>query len=57
MGLPGRLAAAIDPRLTAGEWSGAFRFTDIVRNRNYDSTDIKSILLPGALRYFDLDEL
>ena len=57
MGLPGRLAAAIDPRLTAGEWNGAFRFTDFVRNRNYDSTDIKSILLPGALRYFDLDEL
>ena len=57
MGLPGRLAAAIDPRLAACEWNGAFRYSDLVRNRNYDSTDIKSILLPGALRYFDLDEL
>jgi dienelactone hydrolase len=57
MGLHGRLAAAIDPRVTTCEWNGAFRFADIVRNRNYDSTDIKSILLPGALRYFDLDEL
>ena len=57
MGLPGRLAAAIDPRLTGCEWNGAFRYSDLVRNRNYDSTDIKSILLPGALRYFDLDEL
>ena len=57
MGVHGRLAAAIDPRITQCDWQGGFRFVDFVRNRNYDETDIKSVLLPGALRYFDLDEL
>jgi dienelactone hydrolase len=57
MGLPGRLAAALDARITACDWRGAFRYTDIVRNRNYDATDIKPVILPGVLQYFDLDEL
>ena len=57
MGVHGRLAAALDPRITGCEWQESFRFADFVRNRNYDATDIKSVLLPGALRHFDLDEL
>jgi hypothetical protein len=57
MGLHGKLAAAIDPRIAACAWHESFRFADLVRKRDYDSTDIKSVLLPGALGYFDLDEL
>jgi hypothetical protein len=57
MGLHGRLAAALDPRIAACEWRESLRFADFVRQRDYDPTDIKSVLLPGALRYFDLDEL
>jgi cephalosporin-C deacetylase-like acetyl esterase len=56
-GMYGRLAAALDPRIGGCEWEDSFRFTDFVRERNYDSTDIKEIILPGVLRYFDLDEL
>lgn len=56
-GLHGRLAAALDPRIVACDWSESFRYSDLVRNPNYDASDIKSVLLPGALRYFDLDEL
>jgi hypothetical protein len=57
MGMHGRLAAALDSRIERCDWHDGFRFTDLVRNRNYDAADIKSILLPGVLRYFDLDEL
>lgn len=57
MGLHAKLAAALEPRITACEWQETFRFSDIVRQRNYDATDIKSVLLPGVLAYFDLDEL
>ncbi len=57
MGVHGRLAAALDARIVGCDWRESFRFSDWVRNRNYDATDIKSVLLPGALRYFDLDEL
>lgn len=57
MGLHGRLAAALDPRIIACDWRESFRFADMVRNRNYEASDIKSVLLPGALQYFDLDEL
>jgi hypothetical protein len=57
VGVHGRLAATVDARIEQCEWRNGFRFSDFVRNRNYDSTDIKSVMLPGALRYFDLDEL
>jgi cephalosporin-C deacetylase-like acetyl esterase len=57
MGVHGRLAAAIDRRIVECDWQEGFRFADLVRNRNYDATDIKSVILPGALRYFDLDDL
>ena len=57
MGMHGKLAAAIDSRIKACAWHDSFRFADFVRRRDYDSTDIKSVLLPGALAWFDLDEL
>jgi hypothetical protein len=55
-GLHAPLAAALDARIADCEWREEFRFADIVRDRSYDANDIKSIILPGALRYFDLDE-
>jgi hypothetical protein len=57
MGVHGKLAAALDARITRCEWTDSFRFSDFVRKRDYDANDIKSILLPGVLKYFDLDEL
>ena len=57
IGLHGKLASVLDPRIKACDWQGAFRFADFVRNRDYDATDIKTVLLPGALAHFDLDEL
>lgn len=57
LGMHAKLAAAVEPRIAASEWQEAFRFSDIVRERNYDFTDVKQVILPGALQYFDLDEL
>ncbi|MDO8540454.1 MAG: acetylxylan esterase [Opitutaceae bacterium] len=57
MGIHARLAATIEPRIAGSEWLEPFRFSDLVRDRNYDATDIKEKILPAALRYFDLDEL
>jgi hypothetical protein len=56
-GLHARLAAVLDPRVTQQEWTDGFLFRDFVRSRNYDGADIRSVMLPGVLRYFDLDEL
>jgi hypothetical protein len=57
MGVHAKLAAALEPRIKECDWQQGFRFADFVRNRNYDATDITSLVLPGVLRYFDLDEL
>jgi hypothetical protein len=57
MGVHGKLAAALDQRISACDWQNGFRFSDFVRKRDYDPTDIKSVLLPGVLRHFDVDEL
>lgn len=57
MGVHARLAAALEPRVTGCEWPDAFRFTDFVHARSYDTKDVKSYILPGVLRHFDLDEL
>lgn len=57
VGLYAKLAAALDPRIAGCDWKNGFRFADVVKNRNYDPTDIKPFILPGVLRYFDLDEL
>lgn len=57
-GLYGRLAAALDPRIRATEVvEGLSSYADWVRSRHYDSQDIYSVILRGALRHFDLPDL
>ncbi len=56
-GVYAQLATAVEPRLGPLEWVEPFTYTEIVANRYYDTYDIVSRLLPGALQYFDLDEL
>lgn len=57
IGVHARLAAALDPRIARCAWEGGFAFADLVRHRTYDTAEIKTLMLPGVLRYFDLDEL
>ena len=56
-GVHAKLAAALAPKVKGCEWQDGFKFTDFVRTRAYDSKDIKPFILPGVLRYFDVDEL
>jgi hypothetical protein len=56
-GVHAKLAAALAPDVKGCEWQDGFRFSDFVRTRAYDAKDIKPFILPGVLRYFDLDEL
>lgn len=52
------LAAFLDPRLRKLELEDRFEgFADLARSRHYDDADIKSVILPGALQHFDLDDL
>jgi hypothetical protein len=57
IGVHAKLAAALAPKAKGCEWRDGFTFADFVRTRHYDSKDIKPFILPGVLRYFDLDEL
>lgn len=56
IGVHGRLAVLLDSRFSGYEWPERFRYADVVRDRNYDTTEFKSFLLPGVLRSFDVDE-
>jgi hypothetical protein len=56
-GVHAKLAAALAPNVKGCEWQNGFTFTDFVRTRSYDSKGIKPFVLPGVLRYFDVDEL
>lgn len=57
-GLYGLLAALIDPRISrVDDQTDLGRLSDLAGARYYDSYDIKSIILPGVLRYFDLPDL
>lgn len=56
-GVHGKLAAAIEPRIKGCAWTNGFRFSDYVRTRFYEFGDVKTLVLPGVLRHFDLDEL
>jgi hypothetical protein len=57
-GVHAKLAAALAPPAVKGcEWRDGFRFSDFARTRSYDSRSIKPFILPGVLRYFDVDEL
>jgi hypothetical protein len=57
MGVHGKLAAPLDSRVKGCEWTNAFRYSDYVRTRIYDFADVKTLVLPGVLRHFDVDEL
>ena len=57
IGVHAKLAASLAPTVKGCEWRDGFKFSDFVRTRSYDSKGIKPFILPGVLRYFDLDEL
>jgi acetyl esterase/lipase len=53
-----QLAAALDRRIRRLEvHEGIGSFAKLVKTRLYDSFDVKSLLLPGVLRHFDLPDL
>jgi hypothetical protein len=47
----------LDPRIAGVEWHDGFKFAEFLRDRIYEPADVKSLILPGVLRYFDVDEL
>ena len=57
VGVHAKLATALAPNVKECEWKDGFKFSDFVRTRSYDSRDIKPFILPGVLRYLDVDEL
>lgn len=53
-----KLAKALNPNinnLKTNEFFGSY--TDLIKERNYDTYDVSSIILPDCLKYFDFDEL
>jgi cephalosporin-C deacetylase-like acetyl esterase len=56
-GVHARLAAILDERIKGCDWAEGFTFSEFVRTRVYDSLDVKTLVLPGVLKHFDLDEL
>jgi hypothetical protein len=56
-GVHAKLAAALAPQVKGCDWQNGFTFTDFVRTRTYDAKDVKPFILPGVLRFFDVDEL
>jgi hypothetical protein len=57
-GLYGRLAAQLDPRITACEVvDGMASFADWIDARHYDATRIYDVTVSGLLKYADLPEL
>lgn len=57
MGVHAWLAAVLQPKPVACEWADRFRFADFTATRLYEARDVKSVVFPGVLRYFDTDEL
>ncbi|MCX7705749.1 MAG: acetylxylan esterase [bacterium] len=57
MGLYGRLAALIESRIKKVVIKDGIKsFSEIVENRYYDQHNVRSIVIPEILKYFDLDE-
>ncbi len=57
-GLYGQLAAYMDDRIKKiTVENGVESFSELVATRYYDSFDLKSIILPGTLKYTDIDEI
>lgn len=57
MGVHGKLAAAIEPRIGSIEWEEPFTFSELAGARFYPADGIKEFVLPGVLEIFDLDEI
>lgn len=57
MGIHGKLAAALDPRVMACAWDEGFLFRDFVQSRVYDTQGVKELILPAALQHLELDEI
>jgi hypothetical protein len=56
-GVHAKLAAALAPKVKECEWRDGFTFTEFVRTRSYNAKNLKPFILPGVLRYLDIDEL
>jgi hypothetical protein len=57
-GVYGRLAAVLDQRIRRVEVADGMRsYAEWISARHYDAQNIKSIILPGMLQYFDLPEI
>ncbi|HOL50362.1 MAG TPA: hypothetical protein PK165_07950, partial [bacterium] len=56
-GIYGRLAAIIDKRIRKVEIENSMKnFAEIVENRYYNQYNVRSIVIPGILKYFDLSD-
>ncbi|HOC01875.1 MAG TPA: hypothetical protein P5065_00400 [Candidatus Ratteibacteria bacterium] len=56
-GLYGRLSAIIEPRIKNVFVADGIRsFSEFVENRYYDKYNVRSIIIPKILRYFDLTD-
>ncbi len=53
VGVHAHLAAMIAGSSVPCVWARGFRFSDLVRTRSYDATNVKTYTLPNALAYFD----
>jgi hypothetical protein len=54
----GQLAAALDSRIAGMEVArGMGSYAEWVKQRHFDSHDIRSVILPGMLQHFDLPDL
>ena len=57
-GLYARLAAVLDDRVThIRNDNGIGKFGDWIESRYYNDHEIQSLLLPGVLLHFDLDDI
>lgn len=57
MGVHGKLATLIEPRIASMQWDEPFTYGEFANTRLYDATAVKELLLPGVLQYFDLNEI
>lgn len=56
-GIYGRIAKIIEPRIKNVFVADGIRsFSEIVENKHYDQHNIRSIIIPGILKFFDLPD-
>ena len=57
-GVYAKLSAALDKRIKDIETPGCFEsYGEMISSRYYDAYDAMSVILPGALKYFDLPDI